>query len=66
MATPREMDSGCLKGAGSLIEVKNNRKAHLRLDYWPSNRGGHLIGGCLISVQLYFHCMPEMDNRHSI
>jgi len=43
MATLWEMDSGHLKGAGHLIEVKEKRKALIRT----------LITGCLIGVTIY-------------
>jgi len=44
MATLGEMDSGSLKGAGGLMEVKTRK--HQDVDYWWPNRGGCLIGGC--------------------
>jgi len=44
-------DSGHLKGADPLIEVKTIEKPDKDFDYWLPNRGGRLIGGHLIGVR---------------
>ena len=51
------MDSGRLMGAGRLIEVKSIEKTSSGLDYWSPNKGGRLIGGRLIAVELYYNAL---------
>jgi len=48
---PWEMDSGRLKGAGHLAEVKTIEKlAHWDFEYWLPNSGDHLIGGSTVFI----------------